>query len=260
MDCTGKIVNALAGYFETKLGELPPSIQATVREAFWYGDWDALTPTQRIELAWQYDTPETDAQRLSHQHQLYAHASALAEKAKKAELKALAPAADLQHFLAYYEQRERAVKIVMPLDASIQEAGVELLNEQLVRLQAMPTPTGFEQAWQVAECARITTLISQAATPTFDLEKPLDVPTISVPEVAVPVMEVPNWKMRIQIEAAAHMKTLRAAGASPTTHSILDRMVTWCRNNEVMTDGGIYPKAGYLRTHVLGGRHWTPPR
>lgn len=68
-----------------------------------------------------------------------------------------------------------------------------------------------------------------------------------------------GWKSKIQIEAASHMKTLRKSGASPTVHSILDRMVDWCRNNDVKTNGGIYPSSGYLRTHVLGGKHWTPP-
>ena len=68
-----------------------------------------------------------------------------------------------------------------------------------------------------------------------------------------------NWKMRIQTEAAAMFQRLRESGASPTVHSILDDLVKWCRANGVKTDGGIYPRAGYLRTHVLGGKHWTPP-
>lgn len=69
-----------------------------------------------------------------------------------------------------------------------------------------------------------------------------------------------NWKMKIQAEAASRFKRLRASGASPTVHSILDDLVTWCRDNDVKTDGHIYPSANYLRTHVLGGKHWTPPR
>lgn len=68
-----------------------------------------------------------------------------------------------------------------------------------------------------------------------------------------------NWKMKVQIEAAAHFKVLRKSGASPTVHSILDKMVAWCRTNDVKTDSGIYPSSGYLRTHVLGGKHWSPP-
>jgi len=77
-----------------------------------------------------------------------------------------------------------------------------------------------------------------------------------------PATAVPNWKMRVQTEATELFIRLLASGANPTPHSILDSMVTWCCNNEIKTDGkngGINPSKGYLRTHVLGGRHWTPP-
>lgn len=77
-------------------------------------------------------------------------------------------------------------------------------------------------------------------------------------DVAEPAL--PAWKMKIQVEAAALMTRLRNSGANPTTHSILDSMVVWCRSNNVKTDGDIYPSAGYLRTHVLGGKNWTPPK
>ncbi len=80
------------------------------------------------------------------------------------------------------------------------------------------------------------------------------------PVVVVPMSEPTHWKMRIQIEAADHMKTLRGSGANPTVHSILNRMATWCRDNDVKTDGNIFPGANYLRTHVLGVPHWKPPR
>ena len=72
--------------------------------------------------------------------------------------------------------------------------------------------------------------------------------------------ESTNWKTRIQTEAASLITRLRASGANPTTHSILDNMVIWSRTHDVKTDGGIHPSANYLRTHVLGGKHWTPPR
>jgi hypothetical protein len=77
---------------------------------------------------------------------------------------------------------------------------------------------------------------------------------------AAQTSEPGNWKMKVQAEAAARFKRLRAAGSSPTVHSILDDMVTWCRANDVKSGGGVFPSAGYLRTHVLGGKHWTPPR
>ncbi len=68
-----------------------------------------------------------------------------------------------------------------------------------------------------------------------------------------------NWKMRVQAEAAAQILRLRSVGANPTVHSIVDGIARWCRENGVKTDGGIFPSSGYLRTHVLSGKHWTPP-
>jgi hypothetical protein len=76
---------------------------------------------------------------------------------------------------------------------------------------------------------------------------------------AAPRPAVPNWKMLIQAEATAYCLRLRKAGANPTKNSILEPMVNWCRDNNVKTDGGIYPSDGYLRTHVLGGKHWDVP-
>jgi len=105
----------------------------------------------------------------------------------------------------------------------------------------------------------------QAAPVTGDTVAP--VPTIEAaaappdaPVADLPASDPPQWKMRIQTEAAAHMKRLRASGASPTVHSTVDHMAKWCRENDVKTDGSIFPSANYLRTHVLGGKHWTPPR
>jgi hypothetical protein len=68
-----------------------------------------------------------------------------------------------------------------------------------------------------------------------------------------------NWKMQIQSEATRMFKSLRNAGAQPKVHSIIDDLAKWCRNNNVKTASGVYPSAGYIRTHVLSGKHWTPP-
>lgn len=93
--------------------------------------------------------------------------------------------------------------------------------------------------------------------------QPQAVPVVPAPVVAVGASDeaaTTNWKMRVQAEAASLFRRLRASGASPTVHSILGEMVKWCRTHDVKTDGGIYPTPGYLRTHVLAGKHWTPPR
>jgi hypothetical protein len=74
-----------------------------------------------------------------------------------------------------------------------------------------------------------------------------------------PNAAVANWKMQIQAEATAHCLRLRKAGANPTRNSILDPMAQWCRDNDIKTDTKIHPSANYLRTHVLGGKHWDVP-
>jgi hypothetical protein len=70
---------------------------------------------------------------------------------------------------------------------------------------------------------------------------------------------VPGWKMQIQIQATELVIRLRKSGASPTKQSILEPLARWCRDNQVLTDGKIFPSANYLRTHVLGGKHWDLP-
>jgi hypothetical protein len=68
-----------------------------------------------------------------------------------------------------------------------------------------------------------------------------------------------HWKMRVQAEAAAEWTRLRAVGANPTRTSIRPHLLKWCRENNVKTFIGVNPSDGYLRTHVLSSKHWTPP-
>lgn len=93
-------------------------------------------------------------------------------------------------------------------------------------------------------------------------------PSANVASSATPVVisgginekpPVANWKMKIQAEATELCKRLRNSGASPTKSSICDPMAKWCRENNVKTDNGIFPTSNYLRTHVLGGKHWDLP-
>jgi hypothetical protein len=85
--------------------------------------------------------------------------------------------------------------------------------------------------------------------------------TVTAPVVVTgtPTPAVPNWKMRIQTEATELYLRLQRSGANPTRHSIIKPMATWCHDNKVKTDGDIFPSEGYLRTHVLGGKHWDIP-
>ncbi len=68
-----------------------------------------------------------------------------------------------------------------------------------------------------------------------------------------------HWKMRIQAEATAYWLRLRKVGANPTRASIRPHLLEWCRENNVYTPRNINPSDGYLRTHVLSAKHWTPP-
>jgi hypothetical protein len=106
--------------------------------------------------------------------------------------------------------------------------------------------SGEQQSSEVKAPQRVEVLpLMPAVGPTSDWPAPLPA--------------APNWKMLIQAEATAYCLRLRKAGANPTKNSILEPMVKWCRDNNVKTDGGIYPRDGYLRTHVLGGKHWDVP-
>ena len=68
-----------------------------------------------------------------------------------------------------------------------------------------------------------------------------------------------HWKMRVQAEAADEWRRLRAMNCNPTRASIRPHLLKWCKQNNVKTGGGINPSDGYLRTHVLSGKHWAPP-
>lgn len=70
---------------------------------------------------------------------------------------------------------------------------------------------------------------------------------------------VEHWKMRVQAEAAVEWKRLRAIGCNPTRASIRPHLLKWCRENNIKTPTHLNPSDGYLRTHVLSGKHWTPP-
>lgn len=105
-----------------------------------------------------------------------------------------------------------------------------------------------------AAMGRYDTTEPQQTAPDTDTAPPA--PVVSASDEPA----IPNWKMLIQAEATALILRLRNSGANPTKHSILGSMAQWCLANGIKTDGGIFPSEGYLRTHVLGGRHWDVPR
>ena len=68
-----------------------------------------------------------------------------------------------------------------------------------------------------------------------------------------------NWKLRVQMQATKHILALRKGGANPTVLSIIKDIHAWCVDNNVRAIGGLVPSPGYIRTHALGGRYWSPP-
>ena len=132
--------------------------------------------------------------------------------------------------------------------------GLDRMTDELDEIEALPRATTFlDKDARRKRIDELKALIHPEPATEGAAPEPQAAP-------AAPPSEPGNWKMVIQAEAAARFKRLRAAGSSPVVYSILDDMVMWCRANDVKTDGGVFPSAGYLRTHVLGGKHWTPPR
>ena len=148
------------------------------------------------------------------------------------------------------DERERLFSLV---------ARLQVIATDLTKWQLSGTPTASDMQVRDANIARLK---DEQSRINHELCDPAANPSQAGvgPAPEVPVVEVLHWKMRIQTQAATHMKMLRASNANPTISSILDYMVRWCRENDVKTVSGIFPSAGYLRTHVLGGKHWTPPR
>ena len=126
-----------------------------------------------------------------------------------------------------------------------------------------------EQAWRIDADelrAMLSSSPAQAAPPPApSIANPAPVASARKPDTApAPQVDVPepitaNWKMRTQAEAHRLFLVLRASGANPTVHSILDQMASWCRKNDVKASRGTYPSAEYLRVHVLSGKHWQAP-
>ena len=89
----------------------------------------------------------------------------------------------------------------------------------------------------------------------------LKLPAIKPKRVRVkkPTVQTNNWRLRVQGEATKRMIALRKTGSNPTVLSILKDIHTWCVQNNVKTPRGIVPSEGYIRTHALGGRYWSPP-
>jgi hypothetical protein len=68
-----------------------------------------------------------------------------------------------------------------------------------------------------------------------------------------------SWKLRVQQQATIECLRLYALGANPSISDLANSMAKWCVKNKVVAERGIPPLAGYIRVHVLAGKHWTKP-
>ena len=131
----------------------------------------------------------------------------------------------------------------------------EQINDSFVPAEKMPSGAQL----RISEEEIFSFLNKQRAGPATDARTPAEE---GAREGVIPsdAGQAPKpWKMRVQAEAYRYWLQLRAAGANPTVTSIRPHLVTWCKEQNVVTDRKINPSDGYLRTHVLSGSHWNPP-
>lgn len=69
-----------------------------------------------------------------------------------------------------------------------------------------------------------------------------------------------NWKQEYQAEATAYYIRTWGHGATPNRKNCADTLAKWGALNKKTTDLGKIPGAGYIRVHVIGTQHWTPPK
>jgi len=69
-----------------------------------------------------------------------------------------------------------------------------------------------------------------------------------------------NWRQVYQAEATAYYIRTWGSGATPNRSNCAVALVKWGAQNEIKTDLLNFPGTRYLRQHVIGPRHWTPPK
>lgn len=70
----------------------------------------------------------------------------------------------------------------------------------------------------------------------------------------------PNWRNAIRGEAFEEWVRTIASGGTATLRDVAEHCSSWCKEKGVKSDIGRFPTSGYIKTHVIGGTHWQPPR
>jgi len=148
-------IHQLAGHFATQLNELPDDVRDFVGDKYPFGDWDSLSPTQRIHLAWQNDTPHTAVQRLERVHSL----QSCIKTAQRAN-----PAGQIE-----LQNLRNRIKTTLR----------HQLTDQLNRATQIPTPTDVERLFKHKLIQEFTTSLEALDINEFDPEAEL--PPITQP-------------------------------------------------------------------------------
>jgi hypothetical protein len=69
-----------------------------------------------------------------------------------------------------------------------------------------------------------------------------------------------SWKHLVQQEATAMCLRLYASGANPSVSDLAKSLASWCAKKKIVTERGIPPSPGYIRTHILSSQHWKKPK
>lgn len=69
-----------------------------------------------------------------------------------------------------------------------------------------------------------------------------------------------DWRNVVRAEAWEQWVKTLAENGTPTLENVPYHLANWCINNHVNANMGKPPAAGYIKTHVIDGKHWNPPR
>jgi hypothetical protein len=69
-----------------------------------------------------------------------------------------------------------------------------------------------------------------------------------------------DWRNLVRSEAWEHWVKIIAENGSATLENVSLHLAKWCVTNNVKGDHGNFPQASYLKTHVISGKYWAPPR
>lgn len=95
--------------------------------------------------------------------------------------------------------------------------------------------------------------------PATDTATPAPVVTDGV--LGTPAPEpVADWRNSVRAEAWEQWVKTLAENGTPNLENVAKHLATWCVTNKINGNLGKPPKAGYIKTHVICGRYWAPPR